>query len=343
MKPKRVITVVISLMIGFSIGLMSGLTLTNPGMNLREAAGTIGRVDQYRNVRITQQDIELRNDLIEDEQRRENFIGYLTYEYVNNIQAGENVRLAMASSQSAGNFSTTNRKTMEQLGQYAEFLDNARLRILEAIGALQDLGEKDKVAIHTVLKDAGNVLAQNSLRSSVLFDFMMDVERFFQTTSPVEFPDLANAHDRIFASLVSENLIKGNRSTLNQLLTKELLGDMEILGAYWDAEQLEFYVDSEQLGRIIAMDSESLGSLLFDSEQLGQMLRNIEQLGRIIAMDSESLGTILYDSEQLGQMLRNSEQLGFFDSEQLGYLLYDTEQLGAFRDASEQLQLIVPF
>ncbi|MFP4468611.1 MAG: hypothetical protein ACLFN2_06555 [Bacteroidales bacterium] len=367
MKSKNVITVVITLIIGFSIGLMTGVTLTSPGMSLREAAGTIGRVDQYRNVRITQKDIELQNDLMEDAQRREAFIDYLTYEYTNNLQMKDNVRLALASSQDADNFRNSNSKTIEQLDQYSEFLDNARLRTLEAIGALRELGDKDKVAIHTILKDAGNTLAQNNLRSDVLFDFMLGVERFFETASPGEFPDLANAHDRIFANLVAENLVKGDRPTLNHLFTKEFLGDVERLGQqYTDSEQLEFYVDAEQLGKIMVWDAEQLESLgLHDAEQLGQILfdaeklegglLDAEQMGSLI-MDTEQMGMINLDTEQLGTMLNaghpplsDSEQLGFADSEQLGVwdaeqlgAIWDAEQLGAFRDASDQLQLIIP-
>ena len=62
MKTKKSIVVTAGLLIGFVIGLMVGITLTNPGLSLMEAAGTIGKVDQYRNVRVTEKDIELRNE-----------------------------------------------------------------------------------------------------------------------------------------------------------------------------------------------------------------------------------------------------------------------------------------
>lgn len=352
MKSKNVITVVITLIIGFSIGLMTGVTLTSPGMSLREAAGTIGRVDQYRNVRITQKDIELQNDLMEDEQRREAFINYLTYEYANNLQMKDNVRLALASSRDADNFRNSNSKTIEQLDQYSEFLDNARLRMLEAIGALRELGDKeDKVAIHTILKDAGNTLAQNNLRSDVLFDFMLGVEKFFETASPGEFPDLANAHDRIFANLVAENVVKGDRPTLNHLFTKEFLGDVERLDYYADSEQLGKIMvwDAEQMESLGFYDAEQLGQILFDAEKLEWGLMDAEQMGSLL-MDTEQMGMINMDAEQLGALF-DAEQLGVFDSEQLEFWdtsdqlqmqFWDAEQLGAFRDASDQLQLIIP-
>ena len=342
MKSKQILTIVISVIVGFSIGLMSGLTLTSPGMSLMEAAGTIGRVDQYRNVRITQDDIELRNELAENAERRETFLNYLSYEYARNIQMGENVRFAIRSGESAGDFRTANPKTMEQLNQYDEFLDNARLRILEAIGTLQNLGERDKVAVHTVLTDAGNALAQNSLRDGVLFDFMRGVERFFKTASPSAFPELANAHDQVFTSLVSDNLIKGNRPTLENLLAKRPMGDENQLG-FFDTEkfQLQLAADAEQLGTI--WDAEQLGSIFFDAEQLG-FLANLELLqllgNAVIMLDTELLG-LFANAEQLG--LADAEQLGLANAEQLELLgriiFFDAEQLGFLANA-ELLQLL---
>ena len=321
MKSKRIITIVISLVIGFCVGLISGLSLTNPGLSLREAAGTIGRVDQYRNVRITQQDIELRNELAEDMERRDAFISYLAYEYARNVRTVENVGIAVRSGEAVGGFRTANLQTMEQLNQYVEFLDNVRLRILEAMGTLQDLGERDRVAVHSVLKDAGNALAQNSLREGVLFDFLLGVERFFKTASPGQYPELASAHDWIFASLVSDNLVKGNRPALEHLLAKRPLGEEDLLGA-WDAERLrsQLLADNEKLG-------------FFDAEKLGRLpILDSEQLGRLPILDSEQLG-ILFDAEQLGL---------FYDAEQLG-ILFDMEKLGVINDAGEQLQRIIFF
>jgi hypothetical protein len=330
MKSKQIVTILISVIIGFSIGLMSGLTLTNPGMSLAEAAGSIGRVDQYRNVRITQEDIELRNELLEDETRREAFLGYLAYEYARNVRMGENVRLAIRNGDAAGDFRSANSKTMERLHEYDEFLDNARMRILEAIGTLHDLDERDKVAVHAVLKDAGNALAQNALRDGVLFDFMTGVEHFFQTASPDAFPGLASAHDHVFASLLSDNIVKGNRPTLEHLLAKRLIGDEGQLGI-WDAAQLQaqLLADVEQLGYMV--DAEQLG--FWASEQLGRLpLLNAEQLGAFT--DADQLG--FYDAERL-QGSWDSEKLGFNDAEQLG-LLFDAEQMGAYSDAADQLQ-----
>ncbi|MDZ4204800.1 MAG: hypothetical protein U1C46_08295, partial [Bacteroidales bacterium] len=86
MRAKRNLLVIVGLLIGFSAGLIVGIMLANPGLSLREAAGTIGKIDKYRNVKITEADIELRNELLADEGLRKAFTSYLNYEYAANVK-----------------------------------------------------------------------------------------------------------------------------------------------------------------------------------------------------------------------------------------------------------------
>ncbi len=336
MKAKNLVPVLLGVIIAFAVGLMVGITLTNPGMSLREATGSIGRIDQYRNIQITEEDIELRNDLLEDAQMREAYEQYLTFEYGNNIRLGEDIRHAINAAQSAGEFATANRRTLEKLEDYAMFLDNARLRILEAIGTLDQIEERDKIAIRSILNDAGNAMAQTVFRSNVLFDYMNGVEVFFDTASKADYPDLANAHDRLFANLIQINMVNENRPVLEHLLAKELMdeeGELAQLDAQilFDAQTLEdlIIMDAEQLG---FFDAEQLQDILFDNEALlsgpGGFL-DMQQLN-ITIMDAENLGAF-FDTEQLGLLL---------DSEQLQGTL-DAEQLNAFSNTADQLQMVI--
>ncbi|MGM0572236.1 MAG: hypothetical protein ACQESL_00610 [Bacteroidota bacterium] len=333
MKAKKLVPVLVGVIIAFAVGLMVGITLTNPGMSLREAAGTIGRIDQYRNVQITEEDIELRNELLEDSQMREAYEQYLAFEYANNVKLGEDIRHAINAAHNSGEFPTSNRTTLDKLEDYAMFLDNARLRILEAIGTLDQIDERDKIAIRSILSDAGNALAQTVFRSNVLFDYMNGVEVFFDTASKADYPDLANAHDRLFANLIQINMVNENRPVLEHLLAKELMDEEGEL-AQLDAQTLEdlIIMDAEQLG---VWDAEQLQDILFDNEVLlsnpGGFL-DMQQLNMTI-MDAENLGDMpLFDTEQLGYIL---------DSEQLQGTL-DAEQLGAFSNTADQLQLVIP-
>lgn len=331
MKKGQVITILISLIIGISIGLMAGITFTNPGVSIWEAAGSIGRLDQYRHVRITQEDIQLQNELLENDQRRHAFSEYLAFEYASNVQLGEHVRFAIQSGEAARDFHTAHFQLMDRLDNLNVFLDNARLRILEAMHSMQEL-DKDRVAIHSRLKDAGNALAHTNQRSNILFDYLDHVQRFFDTADPGAYPDLYQSYGRIFNHLVAVNTLKGNKPGIEYLLAKRPMEEISMLELF-NIQTLEEAVafDAERLERIVLRDAEILGYIGSHAEQLGWALYDAEQL-RIAFLGSEQLEAIgLWDAEQLG-WIWDAEQLGFWDAEQLrGSILFDSEQLGWFQ------------
>ncbi len=311
MKSKKIIQILAGVVIAFVAGVMLGITLTNPGMSLSEAAGTIGRVDQYRNVRITEADIELRNEFLSDETLRETYIQYLTFEYSNNIQMADNVRYALEAARTAPDFRATNSATLKQLEDYTVFLDNVRLNILEALAVINDLSDRDKVAVRTILNNAGNAISQTITRSNPIFNYLRGVEAFFGDASQADFPQLVNAHDRLFTSLMAINLINDNRPVLDYLLAKGLMDedselaqlDMESLRRIvaFDSERLQYFVNSESLQNMITRDVMQM--MFWDGQVLQDMLRsgetlNIEALRSHILFDAERLN-VFWDGERL--------------------------------------------
>ncbi len=323
MKKNRIVAVVFSLVVGFAVGLLVGLTLTNPGMSLREAAGTIGRVDQYRNIRVTEADIELRNELLADEMMREAYRNYLAYEYASNIKMSEDVDFALRAGRDNSEFRVAHAGALNRLEQYGEFLDNARLRILEAMGVVTDLSDRDRIAIRTVLNNAGNALAQTQLRGNVVFDYLMAVERFFDTHPKSYAPRLATAHDLLFTNMLMNTIVNDNRPVLEYLMAKDLMtdGDDDLV-AVFDAEKLnrQVLLDVELLdaGRLGAFKNEaSLQFLIRDVTLIGSAIRDFSALdasNRIQDMqkldDLEVLGTTFpFDMEQLESVMRSTEML----------------------------------
>ena len=349
MKKSKIKFLFLGLVIGLVVGLAAGLALMNPGMtgmSVWDAAGTIGRVDQYRNVRVTEADIELRNELLADENMREAYRNYLAFEYAANIKMGDDLRFAIAAGREHPGFSTENASTLDRMEEYAIFLDNARLRILEAIGTISDLSDRDRVAIRTVLNSAGSAIAQTQFRSGVVFDFMSDVESFFKTHPKTEFPKLTLAHDQLFANMLMHNIVNDNRPVLEHLLAKEVMdedgefaqmdsetfrarviNDVENLRAINDAENLrDMAFLNEALLNFVIMDIEALRSSfrIQDAEHLSNMLiLDASQLNLVTILDAETLrGIGALDSERLSDALSfldavNLDDMSAFDFEQL--------------------------
>ena len=348
MKKSKIKFLFLGLVIGLVVGLAAGLALMNPGMtgmSVREAAGTIGRVDQYRNVRVTEADIELRNELLADENMREAYRNYLAFEYAANIKMGDDLRFAIAAGREHPGFSTENASTLDRMEEYAVFLDNARLRILEAIGTISDLSDRDRVAIRTVLNSAGSAIAQTQFRSGVVFDFMSDVESFFKTNPKTEFPQLTLAHDQLFANMLMHNIVNDNRPVLEHLLAKEVM-DEDGEFAQMDTETFRARAinDVENLKDIAFLNEALLDFVIMDIETLrrnfsvqdAEHLRNMlildaSQLNLVTILNAETLrGINALDSERLNDALSfldavNLDDMSAFDFEQLRSL--DAEML----------------
>ncbi len=321
MKTKKSVIALISMIVGFAVGIMVGITLTNPGLSMWEAAGTIGRIDQYRNVRITEADIELRNQLLDDENMLEAYRNYLAYEYASNVKMADDIRFALEAGREHEEFFSANAGTLAKMEEYGEFLDNARLRILEALTAINDLSEIERVAIRTVLNNAGNAMAQTVFRSSVLFDFLTGVERYYETVSREDYPRLAIAHDQLYGNLLTINIVNDNRPVLEHLLAKNLMDELADLSQLSADAILSVVVrDIERIGQVAELESHQL-------EAINQGLNAIHQMQFYILSEQELRSDLLQSVEQLDLAFRDFPAL---------------RDLNQLNQSAEMLHAIVP-
>ncbi len=308
MKKQKNLIIALSLVVGVVVGLVVGFVLTDPCRDLGDAAGTIGRVEHYRDVQISEADIDLRNQFLDDDGMLERYEMYLGYEYATNLKQAENTRFALLAGRQHNEFSAQNRQVLDRMEEYSRLMDNARLRILEALGVITDLENREGVAVRTVLNSAGNAIAQTQIRGNVLFDYLVAVEDFFDTHPQTEYPALTRAHDELYATLLMNNIIRDNKPVLDHLLAKNLL---------------------DEDGELAQMDIEQLqGSILFDAARLNARFLDQETLQSISIMDQELLNTgfMITDQEMLG--LLDAEAMGAYtDHEALKLLIMDQEAL----------------
>jgi hypothetical protein len=345
MKITRTFAIVASLIIGMAIGLLAGIMLINPGLNIMEASGTIGRVKQYRNVRISEADIELRNELLSNNDMLEAYRSYLTFEYSANLRMVEDLNAALKAGRDVTEFYSQNANTLDRMEDYTGYLENARLTILEAIGALNELSGQSQVAVRSLLNSAGNAIVQSHSLSRPVFDFMLGVDSFLKQNPEGDFKQLADAHDQLLANLMMINIINNNLPVLEYLTEKSVLAsDLEL--AQFDKEvlRLKLMEDVSKLEGIVAFDAEKLNALLFDTENLSVFFDS-ETLSVVMHLSQEDQlrGIIWSDSERLNMaQLMNSEKLSsFWDSEKLsGIIGLDSEKLNRLMSGNEKLNLL---
>jgi|GEM_PF-4883082 len=340
MKTNQKVAVSIFVLMGFVVGLVIGVSLTNPGMSLFEAAGTIGKIDKYRNVKITEKDIELRNDLLADETLREAYKDYLTFEYTASVKMAEDIQYSLEAIRDVPAFRAANPQTIARMEEHQLLLDHTRMQLLEAISVLQNLHDMEKIAVHNVLNNAASVLSQNAYRNYVLFDYIDGVEQFVQGEARGEFSRLERSHDLLYANLLSSSIINDNKLAIRYLMyDKELLTRNENLAMDRQALQARVAMDIDRSERrLMDVDTE----LLFDAKQLG-VFWAVDQYAIFDAEQMESLFQLQtvrsFDTEQLESFMRNE---GFRTREfsNMEVALWDIGKLDHLLQAREQLEMI---
>ena len=338
MKTNQKVAVTIIVLVGFVVGLVIGVSLTNPGMSVFEAAGSIGKVDKYRNVKITEDDIELRNSLLADEALREAYKDYLTYEYTANVKMAEDIQYSIAAAREIAPFRTANAETIMKLEDFSSLLQNSRGQLLEAIAVLSRLPDMNRIAIQSVFMDASNAMAHIFSRNNVLFDFISRAELFLDAGIRGEFSRLERSHDLLFANLLSSSIINDNKIAIRYLMyDKELLTRNENLAMDREALSARLALDMERPSRIMMdMDQEQLG--IMEAEQLGVFWAK-----GYMSFDAEYLESMFdlqkvraFDAEQLDDFFRN-EQYRTFEIREVE-MAWDAEMLNNFMVAREQLE-----
>ncbi len=306
-------------------GILIGSLLQWPSFNNDKLTGSVGRVDRYRNVQITENDILLRNEFLGEPQKQELYKNYLNYYYFRAMRTSAELNRATASARLVPEFRGTFLDYEEGLSGFANYLDASRTDILKALDVIVNIEAHSKAPVVEYLNQANNVIARMRQYDNVLIDFMIAIESFLAFNPETEFPGLADAHDMLVISLLESALVTQSKPLLKMLDKKALANNEEgikelLMSVYLsDSFEQQFNFDVEKLGTGFTLDAVQLGtgfSNTSDYPGLGSahtlasvLLFNEDNLGMLIASDVFLGGFNHFDVEQLGA-INNFEQLG---------------------------------
>lgn len=357
MKTKKRVLSALAIVLVFVAGYALGLVLNFPNIGSEQLTGTIAKLSNYRNTKVNEADIALKNELLNDSTQRNIVSAYLNYYYAKTAAYANSLEFALDQSGTITELAAQEANATT-VSSYLKFLQEARKELLMASMQCQAVENTDPAALRNSLNQANNVIARMNQANPVLLDYIDRLDVFLQNQESSAYPLLRQAHDqlvidqlggliiskdkvlmkyfdkkRMYTQLPVEQAIdmKGYIIKDLQKLSASYPNDMEKLGI-WDKEMLGRIFDKEKLG---LKELEELG--FHDNEKLSAIFREIEQLG--VFYNTEKLGLVL-DFEQLGITFADAEQLGvgFYDSEQLGILwILDSEKLGAIFADSKQL------
>jgi len=330
MKNKTKLLFVFAIVASLAIGFLTGISVDYPKVDNNNISGTIGQVKNYRNSKATEEDIQLKNELLADTARQKKLEHYLSFYYARAISMGANIDFAVNEANKNEAFLSKNGQLVKSLESYNELLKTARKELLMAVAAC-NAGEKaDATLLRKLIKQSNNVIAQMNYRNNTVISFIGSIDAFVSENGTQD-TGLTKAHDLLVLNEVGSSLLTKDKVLLSFLGNKKLYGkDYKPANAVnyneavkQDMEQLNVTPrDMEQLN-VTPRDMEQLRGL-FDMEQLG--IFNSEVLG---LLDGEKLGYYIASEEKLGTYL-DSEKLGVWDAEKLGVIWVDAESLGAY-------------
>ncbi|MFH0762183.1 MAG: hypothetical protein V2A67_11835 [Bacteroidota bacterium] len=368
MKKSSTLMIVAGVLVGLVIGFLVGISVDYPKVEDESLAGTISKVDKYRNAKVSEADIQLQNDLVADTATLKALKQYILYHYLDAIKMAGNIQTAVTQANGIEAFKTKNTRQIEGIAHYGTYLASSRSYFLAALATIQDPKATDPALIRNSLNQVNNLIAQKNYRSRVVVDFIDQSEIFIASNPSGDVEGLKQAHDLLALNMVNASLVTGDKvmqkflgkkplftdfrklSWYDPVRTmKQVQNDIEQMGVWYETEKLQF-IDAEKMG---AMDAEKMGAgdaekmgYVHDAEKLGELvcdagklgIANVEQLsifdteklGPFIITDVDKLGVFIYDAEKMGIYL-DAEKMGGFiiDAEKLGIQMMDAEKLGS--------------
>ena len=362
MKKRFTPWLILGILAGLIIGYVAGLFINFPSVDESLVSGTINKVDKYRNIKATEADIQLKNDLVADTATLRILKNYITFHYLDAVKLDTDIEKALAAGGVAEGFDVEASDEIEGLEKYGQYLGSSRLCFLAALGVIDDPEKTDPTVIRNSLNQVNNIIAQKNYRNRAILSFIDRCESFLASQPAGEFTELRKAHDILSLDLASTASIAGDKVMQKVLNRKQLMSeyrelawyeknhvlqvvaaDIEIIGTILDADKMQAF-DSEKLQALdaekinIYADAQVLGFL--DAESFGIVL-DMEKLGYFIITDVEKMAAIAYDMDKLGVLIKSAEKMGdyYLDTEHMGVIDLDAEKMGTILD-SEKLGII---
>lgn len=318
MKKKTNLLTVFGILATFVIGFLIGITIEYPKVGDDEISGTIGKVNNYRNTKATEADIQLKNELLADSAKQKSLQKYLNFYYVTALKMAGDIDFAVKEANAVEDFKRINQTQISNLDSYGKLLSKARTDLLFALSASKTIKDVDPALLRDLLNKASNMVAQMNYRNRSVLGFIDAVALFSKPNSSTEYEGMKRAHDILSLNEINTSVLTGNKPVLKFFDKKAFFNNVQELN----------WADPKNLNDMMQQDIEKLGAVEMDVEKLGSVHLDAEILGRI--MDAEILGFVC-----------DMEKLQLIDAERLEGCIVDAEKLNIYVDA-EKLGIIVP-
>ncbi|HPS25347.1 MAG TPA: hypothetical protein PLB28_07200 [Bacteroidales bacterium] len=358
MKKRNALLLTLAVIASLAIGFLIGIMVDIPKTDNTQVAGTIGKIQNYKNVKITEQDIQLKNELLADSVLLKAIGNYFNYYYVSAVSQGDRIKYALKELDPEQEFKAFSGMTLTEFAGYGTFLENARKDLMLAVALCKFPNDVHPVLLRNAITQANNVIAQMNYRKQAVLNLIDNLDTFIGQKGKDVPVVLANVHavlscDQIINAVALNDKVVLKYFDRKKLYTTEIkassLADMQgsssVLQGYiiHDAAILkdQIFGSSSSLGiDPIQLDQENLGFLIEDAALIGtQFLLDAGNLQGFIGSASELgyfvVGSVFQNLENLGIIYTHQDAAGDLslfvveDSQSLGSAaLMDAQSLG---------------
>lgn len=292
------------------VGFLIGFSIKTDRPSTDDLAGSIGKVDRFRNVQITEGDILLRNELVSDTTKRKQYEKYLLYYYYQSLKTSSDVQQVLNKAPLVKEFNDVYYPYAAAINNFNNYLESARADILNALNLVLSLDKNENAPIIHALNLAQNAISRIKNHDAVLLNYLNAMETFIESHPDQSYPELVDAHDILTLNMMQSAILTQNKPLLTYFEKKKLLNQKEGINELVAEAQFKSFFEDR-----FALDAEIIG--VTDIEQLKFSISVAVQLGTIYLTDMSELNNlndlqvvILLNNEKLKSIVGPVEFLG---------------------------------
>ena len=232
-------------------GILIGILITGGSSSGKFLAGTLAKVDKYRQVNITEKDVILRNEFASDTARLSFNLKYLYYNYCQALKTHVDIEKVIEKTAAEEEFNKTCYASVNALKMYKnQVIDSARVDILTAINALETLGKDENVPLTDYFNKAQNAITGIQYHDRILIDYLNSIEKYLSIHADKPHQGLKDAYDLLTMNAMVSAIVNQDEPMLKYFEVKKFYNSKQGMLLLLAEVQL-----SSEVNSLVAHDS----------------------------------------------------------------------------------------
>jgi hypothetical protein len=274
------------------IGVLMGLFLDFPKTENDELTGSIGKVDRFRNVQITEEDILLRNELVEDTAKRSQYEKYLLFNYYQALKTSSDVERVLAIAIEESDFQKVYYPYSNALTGFKTYLESARVDILSALNLILAIDQNQDVPVVDYLNKAQNAVARIRNHDQVLINYMNAMAVYIESHPESNLVNLKDAHDILAMNVMHSALLTQNKPVLTYLEKKKLMNEKDGMTELVAEASMKSFMQDHFISDVESLNAINSGIINAETLQ-GIVFTDMENLQSVVLSDIEAINSAL--------------------------------------------------